>query len=329
MNYGKILTSFKKKKILVIGDIILDRYIWGKVSRISPEAPVPVVEVTDEDFLLGGASNVAHNIVSLGGSATLAGVAGNDRGGDILRKMFDDKRIQHDGVLWTSRPTTMKTRVIAHGQQVVRFDREEKNKVDGKLSAHLIGQIKKSLPGYDAVIISDYRKGVISSELVREIVRLAKPKNIFVSVDPKVGHFHCYRHVSLITPNVQEASAASGIEIRDEKSLVNAGRTLLKKLPCSAVLITRGEQGMSLFKKDIAVHIPTVAKNVYDVTGAGDTVIAVFTLAHASGASLEEAAVIANHGAGIVVGEVGTAVITQEQLRNSFSSIRRKLNSLA
>ena len=127
MNYGKILTSFKKKKILVIGDIILDRYIWGKVSRISPEAPVPVVEVTDEDFLLGGASNVAHNIVSLGGSATLAGVAGNDRGGDILRKMFDDKRIQHDGVLWTSRPTTMKTRVIAHGQQVVRFDREEKN----------------------------------------------------------------------------------------------------------------------------------------------------------------------------------------------------------
>jgi rfaE bifunctional protein kinase chain/domain len=329
MNYGKILTNFKKKKILVIGDIILDRYIWGKVSRISPEAPVPVVEVTDEDFLLGGASNVAHNIVSLGGNATLAGVAGNDRGGDILRKMFDDNGIQHDGVLWTSRPTTMKTRVIAHGQQVVRFDREEKTKFDGKLSAHLIAQMKKSLPGYDAVIISDYRKGVISSELVREIVRLAKPKNIFVSVDPKVGHFHCYRNVSLITPNVQEASAASGIEIRDEKSLVNAGRTLLRKLPCDAVLITRGEHGMSLFKKDKAVHIPTVAKNVYDVTGAGDTVIAVFTLAHASGAGLEEAAVIANHGAGIVVGEVGTAVITQEQLRNSFSSVRCKLNSSA
>lgn len=329
MNYSKILNSFKKKRILVIGDIILDRYIWGKVSRISPEAPVPVVEVTAEDFLLGGASNVAHNIVSLGGSATLAGIAGNDRGGDILRKMFDEQAIQHESVLWTSRPTTMKTRVIAHGQQVVRFDREEKTKVDGKLSAHLIGQMKKSLSSYDAVIISDYRKGVISSELVREVVRIAKRKKIFVSVDPKVGHFHCYRNVSLITPNVQEASAASGIEIRDEKSLVNAGRTLLKKLSCDAVLITRGEHGMSLFKKDKAVHIPTVAKNVYDVTGAGDTVIAVFTLACASGASLEEAAVIANHGAGIVVGEVGTAVITQEQLRNSFSSVRRKMSSSA
>ncbi|MFZ5906422.1 MAG: D-glycero-beta-D-manno-heptose-7-phosphate kinase [Nitrospirota bacterium] len=318
MNYSKILSSFKKKRILVVGDIILDRYIWGKVSRISPEAPVPVVEVTDEDFLLGGASNVAHNIVSLGGGVTLAGVAGNDRGGEILRKMLDEKNIQHEGVLWTSRPTTMKTRVIAHSQQVVRFDREEKNKVDGKLSARLMRHLQQAVPAHDAVIISDYRKGVVTSELVREIMRLARPRGIFVSVDPKVGHFHCYRHVSLITPNLQEAAAASGTEIRDEKSLMNAGRALLKKLPCGAVLITRGEHGMSLFTKDKAVHIPTVAKNVYDVTGAGDTVIAVFTLAHASGAGLEKAAVIANHAAGIVVGEVGTAVITPEQLLNSF-----------
>jgi D-glycero-beta-D-manno-heptose-7-phosphate kinase len=321
MNYSKILNSFKKKRILVIGDIILDRYIWGKVSRISPEAPVPVVEVTDEDFLLGGATNVAHNIVSLGGSAAIAGVAGNDRGGDILRKMLDDKKIRHDGVVWSSRPTTMKTRVIAHSQQVVRFDREDKNRVDGKTLSHILGYLEKYLLNHDAVIISDYRKGVISSELVREIVRIAKTKNIFISVDPKVGHFHCYKHVSLITPNVHEASAASAIEIRDEKSLVNAGRTLLRKILCDAVLITRGEHGMSLFRKEKVFHIPTVAKNVYDVTGAGDTVIAAFTLAHASGASLEEAAVIANHAAGIVVGEIGTAVITPEQLRKSFSLV--------
>jgi D-glycero-beta-D-manno-heptose-7-phosphate kinase len=314
--------NYRKKRILVIGDIILDRYIWGKVSRISPEAPVPVVEVTDEDFLLGGATNVAHNIVSLGGSVTIAGVAGNDRGGDILRKMLDDKKIQHDGVVWTSRPTTMKTRVIAHSQQVVRFDREDKNKVDGKTFTYILGYLKKNLLNHDAVIISDYRKGVISSELVREIVRIAKTKNIFVSVDPKVGHFHCYKHVSLITPNVHEASAASGIEVRDEKSLINAGKTLLRKILCDAVLVTRGEHGMSLFRKDKVIHIPTVAKNVYDVTGAGDTVIAVFTLAHASGASLDEAAIIANHAAGIVVGEIGTAVITPEQLRRSFSSDR-------
>jgi D-glycero-beta-D-manno-heptose-7-phosphate kinase len=322
MNYSKILNSFKKKRILIIGDIILDRYIWGKVSRISPEAPVPVVEVTDEDFLLGGATNVAHNIVSLGGRATIIGLAGNDRGGDILRKMLDDNKIRYDGVVWTSRPTTMKTRVIAHSQQVVRFDREDKNRVEGKTLSHILGYLKENLLNHDAVIISDYRKGVISSELVSEVAGLARPKNIFISVDPKVGHFHCYKHVSLITPNVQEASAASGIEIRDEKSLINAGRTLLRKILCDAVLITRGEHGMSLFRKEKVIHIPTVAKNVYDVTGAGDTVIAVFTLAHASGASLEEAAIIANHAAGIVVGEIGTAVITPEQLRKSFSPDR-------
>ena len=321
MTYRKILSGFKRKRILVIGDIILDRYIWGKVTRISPEAPVPIVEVTEENFLLGGASNVAHNIVALGGHATIAGLAGNDRGGDILSKILDEKRIRSEGVFKSVRPTTVKTRVIAHSQQVVRFDREDRNIIDGKIFRSLLKYITSEIPKHDAVILSDYKKGVISSNLLKEVVRIARTENIFVSVDPKVGHFHLYKNVSLITPNLLEASLASGIEIRDEKSLLNAGRTLLRKIPCEAVLITRGEYGMSLFTKKKVVHIPTAAKNVYDVTGAGDTVIATFTLAHAAGAGMEASAVIANHAAGIVVGEVGTAVVTLDELQKSLTAL--------
>lgn len=322
MTYSKILHECKKKKILVIGDLILDRYIWGKVNRISPEAPVPVVEVSHENFLLGGAANVAHNIISLGAHATIVGIAGKDRGGDIIKKMMEEKGINCEGVFFGSRATTVKTRVIAHSQQVVRFDREDKTRMEGKMLGGIIEYVGNVLSGHDAVIISDYKKGVVSAELVKGIMTKARTKNVFISVDPKVGHFHYYQHVSLITPNVNEASVASGIDIRDEKSLMEAGKLLLKKVPCEAVLITRGEQGMSLFRDDTVVHIPTAAKNVYDVTGAGDTVIAAFTLAHAAGAKMEEAAVIANHAAGIVVGEVGTAVVTPEQLRKSLSTNR-------
>jgi bifunctional ADP-heptose synthase (sugar kinase/adenylyltransferase) len=283
MTYRKILSGFKKKSILVIGDLILDRYIWGKVTRISPEAPVPIVEVTEENVLLGGASNVAHNIVALGAHATVAGLSGNDRGGEILAKMLEEKGIRCEGVYRSARPTTVKTRVIAHSQQVVRFDREDRGKIDGEISKSLLKYITSEIPKHDAVILS--------------------------------------KNVSLITPNLLEASLASGIEIRDEKSLVNAGRTLLRKIPCEAVLITRGEYGMSLFTKRKVVHIPTVAKNVYDVTGAGDTVIATFTLAHAAGAGMEASAVIANHAAGIVVGEVGTAVVTLDEVQKSLAAL--------
>jgi D-beta-D-heptose 7-phosphate kinase/D-beta-D-heptose 1-phosphate adenosyltransferase len=318
MKYSKVFNEIKRKKILVIGDLILDRYIWGKVNRISPEAPVPVVEVSHENFLLGGATNVAHNIVSLGAKATLIGVVGKDRAGEVMIEILGEKGIISRGVFCTNRPTTVKTRVIAHNQQVVRFDREDKNKVEGKTLKGLLDSIRREIPEHDAVVISDYKKGVVSTELVMEVLKYAKPKRIFVAVDPKIGHFHCYRNVSLITPNVNEASHASGIEIKDEKTLIQAGRILLKKISCDAILITRGEQGMSLFEKEKIVHIPTVARNVYDVTGAGDTVIAAFTLAYASGTKMEDAAVIANHAAGIVVGEVGTAVATIDQLRKSL-----------
>lgn len=324
MSLAKIINAFKGKKILIVGDIILDRYLFGKVNRISPEAPVPVVEVQDESFLLGGATNVANNIAALGGMASIAGIVGKDTAGRVLKGLLEERSINTEGLIEDNRPTSVKTRVIAHNQQVVRFDREDKKRLEGKNLINLASYIKKALKEHDAVIVSDYKKGVISSSLIETIVKYAKPKNIFVAVDPKVGHFHFYKNVSLITPNLMEAAQGSGVEIKDDKSLLKAGRTLLNKLSCKSVLITRSEEGMSLFEKGKnqeikTTHIPTAAKKVFDVTGAGDTVIAAITLAQAAGASLYEAAVIANHAAGIVVGEVGTAVVTPDALLQSLS----------
>lgn len=324
MSYSKIISSFRKKNILIVGDIILDRYIFGKVSRISPEAPVPVVDVMKESYLLGGAANVANNIIALGGQATVAGVIGRDRAGDVVKELMTGCNISMDSVIVDSRPTTVKTRVIAHNQQVVRFDREDRRKLDGKDLISFMENIRKALPLFDAVIISDYMKGVVSASLVKQVVRYAKQNRTFVAVDPKVGHFHLYKNVSLITPNLKEASEGSGVDIRDDKSLLKAGKTLLTRLSCMAVLVTRGEEGMSLFERDTrgirVTHIPTVAKKVYDVTGAGDTVIAAFTLAHAAGASMQDAATMSNHAAGIVIGEVGTAAVSPDDLLQSLIS---------
>ena len=321
MSLAGFIKSFQNSRILVVGDLILDRYIWGKVSRISPEAPVPVVEVTDDNFMLGGAANVAHNIIALGGKSTVAGVIGRDRAGEVLRQLIEERGIAC-ALIEDSRPTTMKTRVVAHNQQVVRFDREDKSRVGGKAFVNVLSFLTHAIREHDAVIVSDYKKGMITTELIGEIMRIARPERKFVAVDPKVGHFHCYRGVSLITPNLGEASSGSGIEIKDDRSLLKAGRALLKKLSCGAVLITRGEEGMSLFERDRVTHIPTVARHVYDVTGAGDTVIAAFTLAFASGATMRDAAALANHAAGIVVGEVGTAVASRERLKQSLRSVR-------
>jgi rfaE bifunctional protein kinase chain/domain len=324
MAFSRTINAFTNKNILIIGDIILDRYIFGKVSRISPEAPVPVVDVVRESFLLGGAANVANNIIALGGKVTVAGVIGKDRAADVVKGLMSDSNIDTGGIVEDNRPTTVKSRVIAHNQQVVRFDREDRRKLEGKALISFLAYIRKMLPLYDAVIISDYMKGVVSASLVKEVVKYAKKRKTFVAVDPKVGHFHIYKNVSLITPNLKEASEGSGVEIKDEKSLIKAGKTLLTRLSCMSVLITKGEQGMSLFERDAVgvkvTHIPTVAKKVFDVTGAGDTVIAAFTLAHAAGASLCDSATISNHAAGIVVGEVGTAVATPETLLKSLLS---------
>ncbi len=320
MNIQKIIKDFKNRKILVIGDIILDHYIWGKVNRISPEAPVPVVEVTRENFLLGGAANVANNIVSLGAHAAVIGINGEDIAGEALRSILEQKGVDCSGLFTENRPTTVKTRVIAHNQQVVRFDREDSKYVVGRILKGILSHIHGIVNDFDAVIISDYKKGMVTEDLIKGILKKTKSKDIFVAVDPKVGHFDFYKGVSLITPNLMEAALGAGIEITDDQSLNKAGRALLKKLSLKAALITRGEQGMSLFEKNKVTHIPTVARKVYDVTGAGDTVISAFTLASASGAGMADAAIIANHAAGIVVGEVGTAVASPDELLKSFKT---------
>ncbi len=314
----QIFKKFRDRKILVIGDIILDRYIFGKVSRISPEAPVPVVEVYEEQYRLGGAANVANNIIALGGKVHLSGIIGKGSAGKIIRDLLHEKDIGQDYIFEDTRRTTVKTRIIGGKQQIVRFDIEDRRRLEGKSKEFFLSMIKNALKDFDAVIVSDYKKGVVSEELFRILVSYKKKNGLFIAVDPKVGHFRLYKNVSIITPNLAEASHGAELEIKDEKTLVKAGYNLLRKLSCDSVLITRGEEGMSLFERldsEVRVsHLPTVAKKVFDVTGAGDTVIAAITLTHISGASLVDAARIANVAAGIVVGKLGTAVATQEEI---------------
>jgi rfaE bifunctional protein kinase chain/domain len=300
---------------------MLDHYVWGTVTRISPEAPVPVVNVTSESILLGGAANVLHNIVSLGGKGTLCGVIGQDEAGQRLLSEMRRLGVDTKGIaVEEGRPTTSKTRIIAHNQQVVRFDQENKKPVSQKSKKKILEYIYLRAPEVDSILLSDYAKGVIGEDLVQEIRTLSKELRIPVVVDPKVQHVSFYREVNIITPNHHEASQASGIEIEDERSLVKAGRSILERLDCRAVLITRGEQGMSLFEAEgnRVTHIPTVAKQVYDVTGAGDTVIGTLALCIAAGAGLVDACRLANYAAGVVVGMVGTAAVSREALAEAL-----------
>jgi len=324
----EIFKKFGSTGILVVGDLMVDQYIYGKVKRISPEAPVPVVEVNEETLLLGGAANVAHNVLSLGGKVFIAGTVGRDDIGKILTNKFREIGFDTDGIVVDGkRPTTVKTRVIAHSQQVVRFDREVKSDISRSTKSLISEYIKSCLPQIKGIIISDYCKGLITKGLIKKIIDLAGPKK-FVTVDPKIGHFNYYNGVSLITPNINEASFGTGIDINDERTLLAAGKLLLKKLQCKAVMITRGDEGMSLFEKNGKVtHIPTCAQEVYDVSGAGDTVIAALTLSHASGATLQESAIIANHAAGVVVTKVGTAVVTQKDIYKSLNACKPKVTT--
>jgi len=316
------IDRFPRARILVVGDMMLDHYIWGNVSRISPEAPVPVVHVTKETVLLGAAANVVNNVHALGGSVRVCGVIGHDDAGRQLSHMLRAEGIHTDGLIVESgRPTTIKTRVIAHSQQVVRFDRETKDGIDRDTHRRIYDAVKQHVDdGLDAIILSDYSKGVVTKELVRDIVKLTSKRDLIVSVDPKVNHFGIYSGVTILTPNTKEASLGSKIEIENENSLLKAGATLLKRLKCKAVLITRGEQGMSLFESNGRItHIPTVAREVFDVTGAGDTVISTLTLAMAAGAPMVDAARLSNVAAGIVVAVVGTATVKPEDLKRRIT----------
>lgn len=313
----RLVSRFSDKKILVIGDIMLDRYIWGDVERISPEAPIPVVHVKKENNLAGGAANVANNIRALGGQVVLAGMIGQDRQAEQVLQVLKKQGIQTNLILRDqSRPTISKTRVIAHSQQVVRIDRENPISIKPAMEQSIVNKISRMISRVDGVILSDYNKGFLTASLCERVIALAKKHNKMITGDPKPENIDKFKGVTLISPNQMESEKASHIKITDKASLNRAGKTILDQLHCEAVLITRGEEGMALFEKNGDYSdIHTVAREVYDVSGAGDTVIATLTLALAAGGNFKEAAVAANCAAGLTVGEVGVATTDQDELK--------------
>jgi D-beta-D-heptose 7-phosphate kinase/D-beta-D-heptose 1-phosphate adenosyltransferase len=312
----RAVQSFRDKRILVLGDMMLDRFIWGAVSRISPEAPVPVVEIKTESTRLGGAANVASNIRSLGGIPVPIGVIGNDSEGDRLREEFRTLGSPTGGlVIDKSRPTSIKTRIIAHHQQVCRTDREDRSSLSSGIQSRVADKFSAALQSAAAVIVSDYAKGLISSPLLRRTLPRAKSARKIICIDPKMKDFAIYKPATVITPNTMEAEHASGIAISGTRDLLRAGKKILSDSGIKHLLVTRGEEGMALFENDTKVTcIPTVAKEVFDVTGAGDTVISTLALGLVSGLSILESAILSNIAAGIVVGKLGTASVTPEEL---------------
>ena len=316
-----ILKGFSRVKLLVVGDIMMDRSVSGKVSRISPEAPVPVVIVEKEEFNLGGAANVAHNIRSLGGVVSLCGILGKDENGRKLYKKIAEKEIQTQGIFFEpGRQTTVKTRIIAHHphhQQLVRVDRETTDHPKVATSKVLLEFLAEGISDFDGIVISDYGKGLLTRNLIQTIIKRAKKSKKFVMVDPKVKNFFFYKGATVITPNTQEASEASRTSYTDQSSVEEMGKKLLKRLSCKALVITQGEKGMTIFERHQKPYrVPTVAKEVYDVTGAGDTVIGTMALALGTGprVNVKDAASLANYAAGVVVGKVGTAIVNREEL---------------
>lgn len=313
---AEILRGFNGCRLIVLGDLMLDEFIWGEVRRISPEAPVPVVEVRRETILPGGAGNVVSNLIELGATAIPVGIVGDDDGGARMRDLFRARGAATESILTVpSRPTTRKTRIVAHSQQMVRADREDRSPITPLVEAQLLELFRAALPRAEAVIISDYDKGLLTPGLLQAVIAAARDAGCPIALDPKIRNFLHYRQVDIVTPNQLEAERATGIEIVDEATLTAAALRIRQTLECRHVLITRGEHGMTLLEESgVMTHIPTTAREVYDVTGAGDTVIATLTLALASGAPLVEAAQIANHAAGVVVAKVGTATTTRAEI---------------
>lgn len=326
-----IINRFNKARILIVGDLILDEYIWGKVERISPEAPVPVVWANKRTYVPGGAANVANNIRSFDAQACLAGVIGKDKNTEVLLSELQKRKILTKGIfVEPSRLTTVKTRIIAGHQQIVRVDWEHTEPLAEGVNQKIYNFIQKNIDDFDAIVIEDYGKGVVNVQLLEGLILLARSHKKIVTVDPKEDNFQYYRGVTSITPNRKELEnairnlklkdTANKLEVHNDRLLTDkdielAAKQLLKYLELESILVTLGEHGMKLFQKDGAItHIPTVAQEVFDVSGAGDTVIGTFTLGLCSGASSLEAAHIANYAAGIVVGKIGTAVTSRKEL---------------
>jgi rfaE bifunctional protein kinase chain/domain len=318
-----LFAALKGKRVAVVGDLMVDRYYWGSVARISPEAPVPVVEVDSESTRLGGAANVANNVASLGGIPLMIGVVGDDEAGKALHAIVRENKFSTDGiVIDPSRPTTVKTRVIAHHQHVVRVDREVKQNIDEKLQGRILDILSRNAKTLHAVILEDYNKGVVAKELIHELVQLARKHGLIITVDPKFNNFFEYKGVTVFKPNRKETEEALGIRLHDQGSVEEAGRKLVERLEAENVLLTLGERGMTLVERSgSATHVPTMARKVADVSGAGDTVISTLTMALAAGATVREASMLANVAGGIVCGEVGIVPIDVNLLQQSVHDL--------
>ena len=316
-----MILAMRDRKIVVLGDVMLDEFVWGDVTRISPEAPVPVVDIRRESIHLGGAANVLANLIALGAKACVVGVIGKDAAGERLRaSLREESPVQSDEYLVVdeSRPSTIKTRIIAHSQLVVRADRERRAPVDSKTEDRIITILKEVVASADAFVVSDYDKGVVTPRILAEVLPLAY-RHAPVLIDPKIRNFASYYPATLVTPNHQEALRMAGLEEDSDNELYRAAQFIRERLKCNSVLITRGDRGMMLLEGDgVPMYVPTAAREVYDVTGAGDTVIATLAAALASGSSMLEAATLANQAAGIVVGKVGTATVSAEELVAPF-----------
>ena len=311
-----LLASFAGKRIAVVGDLMLDRYYWGTVTRISPEAPVPVVEVESEQVRFGGAANVANNIRSLGGVPLLVGLIGDDHPGKTFIDMLKEGGLDAAGlVVDAGRPTTIKTRVIAAGQHVVRVDNESKAECPGDLISRIVDSVRHHIRDLDAILIEDYNKGAVALQVIQELTSLARKHGTIVTVDPKFNHFLEFKGVTLFKPNRRETEEVLGGRLRTMEEVEEAGRKLIAKLDAKNVLLTLGERGMSLIEANGGVtHLASAAESVQDVSGAGDTVISTLTLALAAGVGVVDACTLANCAAGVVVGQVGIVPVTPDQL---------------
>lgn len=312
----KIFKGIRSAKVAVIGDLMLDKYIWGVVERISPEAPVPVLTLEGESSTLGGAANVAANVGSLGAGLFLFGVVGDDDEGrnlieTVTKSGFDSQYV----IIDPSRPTSVKTRVIAENQHIVRIDREMTDILSDAISAKLVKQLESVIDQIDAVILEDYNKGVLSPDLIKAVISLCRANSVKVGVDPKWDNFWSYEGATLFKPNLREIESAVGYSVKDEESLINAGQEVKDKLNVEHLLVTRGEQGMALFTGDDVHFIPTQARRVHDVSGAGDTVIATIMAALAGGSDIYEAACLGNCAASVVIAEVGAIPVDPDKLK--------------
>ena len=319
----KILDKFAGARVIVVGDVMLDRYWWGSVTRISPEAPVPVVRMERTSLAAGGAANVAANIAGLGATPVLLGAVGDDDESLLVPDVLSEVGVSPGHLVTISgRPTTVKTRIIAHSQQVARIDQESDAPLSANVENAVLEKFKALVTDCDAVVVSDYAKGLLTERIVSEIISISKGRNIPVLVDPKGKDYSKYSGATLITPNRREAADACGLEENDQQMVDLAGNQLLMQLGMQSVLITQGEDGMTLFRKDSEpYHLNTVARDVYDVTGAGDTVIGTLAVAVAAGAELDQAADIANLAAGLVVEQVGTTAISFPELQEALNSL--------